>query len=120
VADKLVEQLELYHCRNTPIGDSFKRGISGGEKKRVSIGVELISRPNLLFLDEPTTGLDSSNALGIMKLLKSLEETVICTIHSPNTEVLNLFDKVLILSDGNLVYDGKPGGIERRLNVLDF
>jgi len=73
------------------IGDNFTRGISGGEKKRVSIGIELVSNPNLLFLDEPTTGLDSSTAEDIIKDLKSLCKrgiTIISTIHSPSKEIL--------------------------------
>lgn len=58
--------MDIKKCADTVIGDNFIRGISGGEKKRVSIGIELVSDPNLLFLDEPTTGLDSSTALDII------------------------------------------------------
>ncbi len=67
------------------------RGISGGEKKRTNIGIELISNPNLLFLDEPTTGLDSTTALSVMKMVRDLKKrgiTIISTIHSPSDNIL--------------------------------
>ncbi len=67
MVDELISLLGLDKVRNTRIGDERIRGISGGEKKRVNIGIELIQNPNLLFLDEPTTGLDSSTALSVMK-----------------------------------------------------
>lgn len=72
MAEEIIEILGLHKCADTMVGDSFNRGISGGEKKRVSIGIELVSDPNLLFLDEPTTGLDSSTALDIIKELHNL------------------------------------------------
>jgi len=62
----------LVKCQNTLIGNSLIRGVSGGERKRTSIGVELLSNPSLLFLDEPTTGLDSSTSLTIVNILKDL------------------------------------------------
>jgi ABC-type multidrug transport system ATPase subunit len=72
------------------------RGISGGEKKRTSIGVELVTNPTVLFLDEPTSGLDSYAALETVKLLKELSNqgcTVLCTIHQPSSEIYSVFDK---------------------------
>ncbi len=64
--NELIQLLGLDRVRNTKIGDDLNRGLSGGEKKRVSIGIELIQKPYLLFLDEPTTGLDSSTAYSVM------------------------------------------------------
>ena len=61
--NRLIKELGLTRCKNTKVGNSLIRGISGGERKRTSIGVELLTNPSLLFLDEPTTGLDSSTAL---------------------------------------------------------
>ena len=95
----------------------------GGEKKRVSIGIELISSPNLLFLDEPTTGLDSSTALDIIKGLKTLTDhgmTLITTIHSPSDDILETFDNLIILCEGNLVYEGAPSKIEKRIKDLGY
>ena len=68
-ASEIIELMSLQKCQDTPVGNNLKRGVSGGEKKRVSIGIELISNPNLLFLDEPTTGLDSTTAYDIIENL---------------------------------------------------
>ena len=99
------------------------RGISGGEKKRTSIGIELISDPSLLFLDEPTTGLDSTTALDIIDNLSNLAKrgiTLITTIHSPSAEILSKFDNLIILCAGYLVYEGSPNKISRRIKKLGF
>lgn len=71
-------------CQNTKIGTNLIRGVSGGERKRVSIGVELLTDPSLLFLDEPTTGLDSSTSLQVIEILIELANsgrTVVSSIH---------------------------------------
>ncbi len=76
--------MRLTKCQNTKIGGALVKGISGGERKRTSIGVELITDPQLIFLDEPTTGLDSFTATGVMETLRALAasgRTVISTIH---------------------------------------
>ena len=76
------------------------KGISGGERKRTSIGVELITDPQLIFLDEPTTGLDSFTAAGVMETLRALASsgrTVVSTIHQPNSEIYNNFDRLLLI-----------------------
>lgn len=111
IVDELIDLLGLEKVWNTRIGSDQVRGISGGEKKRVNIGVELIQTPNLLFLDEPTTGLDSYTAYQIMQLVQKLKQTgitIISTIHSPTNKILNLFDKVIILGEGKVLYDGPP------------
>lgn len=69
----MIELLGLQNCADTMVGNTDVRGISGGEKKRVNIGIELIQNPNLLFLDEPTTGLDSTNALNVMNNVQKLK-----------------------------------------------
>ena len=114
----MIEILGLEDSADTLIGNSFIRGISGGQKKRVNIGIELIQNPNLLFLDEPTTGLDSTTAFDIMSTVQKLKQrniTIISTIHAPSQKILNLFDKIIILCEGYLIYDGKPGDIKNRL-----
>ena len=121
--EEVLGVLNLHKCADTVVGDAFTRGLSGGEKKRTSIGVELISSPNLLFLDEPTTGLDSTTALDIVMNLAELKKsgiTIICTIHQPSEEIMALFDKVVMLVDGNLVYDDSPYKIEEHLASLGF
>ncbi|CAK4124382.1 unnamed protein product [Aphanomyces euteiches] len=87
--------------------------LSQGERKRVTIGVELLSNPSILFLDEPTTGLDSRAATIVMECVKRIAEsgrTVICTIHQPSTVLFELFDRLLLLkSGGQMVYFGDLG-----------
>ena len=77
-AQKIIDDLGLRKCADTLIGNSMIRGVSGGEKKRACIGVELISDPKVLFLDEPTTGIDAYTALEVMKCLKRLNEKKKC------------------------------------------
>lgn len=80
----------LKKCAETYVGNSLIRGLSGGEKKRTSVGVELLINPSLIFLDEPTTGLDSTTALNLVKFLNRLAHsgrTVVTTIHQPSSEI---------------------------------
>lgn len=82
--NSLIKDLGLTQCADTIIGNVMVRGISGGERKRTSIGVELLTNPSLIFLDEPTTGLDSSTAYNVVDLLRRIASngrTVIMTIH---------------------------------------
>ena len=84
--DMVIEGLKLEKGANTKIGGSLVKGVSGGERKRTSIGVELITDPDMIFLDEPTTGLDSFTASTIVQILNDLTssgKTVMCTIHQP-------------------------------------
>ena len=95
-------------------GGLFIKGLSGGEKKRTTIGYELISNPSLLLLDEPTSGLDSHTALKICQLLKaeaSRGTSIIATIHQPSFEIFNTFDRVILLSDGHTIYNGKTSDV---------
>jgi ABC-type multidrug transport system ATPase subunit len=100
------------------------RGISGGEKKRVSIGIELVTDPDLLFLDEPTSGLDASTALNIISLIKELAKArgmvVLMTIHQPRTDILDLFDKIILLSVGKTVWYGRTDSAIEHFNKLGF
>lgn len=87
--EHLINVLKLTKCQNTKIGGPAIKGVSGGERKRTSIAVELLMDPSLIFLDEPTTGLDSYTAtqvIGILRNLASNGRTVIQTIHQPNSE----------------------------------
>jgi len=102
--DDIVDRLGLEGCRATRIGGVLVKGISGGERKRTSIGYELITEPRLLLCDEPTSGLDSTTSLKIIRMLKREAEerhvTIICTIHQPSAETFNEFDRLLLLQDG--------------------
>ncbi|KAF7703912.1 ATP-binding cassette sub-family G member 1 [Cucumispora dikerogammari] len=103
--DKLFDILGLNEVRNSIIGDA-NSGISGGQKKRLSIAVELIGNPEILFLDEPTSGLDVFSATKLIKYLKQIEKTSIISIHQPSAEIFNLFDDVIILKDAKIFYKG--------------
>ncbi|KAJ3488823.1 hypothetical protein NLG97_g6123 [Lecanicillium saksenae] len=109
IVEDVIRELGLKECADTRIGNSQHRGCSGGEKRRVSIGVQLLANPSVLFLDEPTTGLDATSAYQIVRTLKSLAKkgrTIITTIHQPRSEIWNLFDNIVILTRGSPVYSG--------------
>lgn len=109
-AEAVIDQLGLTKCKKTIIGGKIVRGISRGERKRVSIGQELLMNPSLVFLDEPTTGLDSTVAKRIVLTLWELARggrTVVMTIHQPSSRLFYMFDKVLLLSEGTCLYFGK-------------
>lgn len=121
--EKVISAMHLENCADTPIGNPTVRGLSGGERKRTSIGVELVSNPKLLFLDEPTTGLDSGTALQVMQNISELKEkglTIAATIHQPSEEIMKLFDTIILMVDGSIVYKGPPNELESRLHQLDL
>ncbi|KAM9315196.1 broad substrate specificity ATP-binding cassette transporter ABCG2b [Pholidichthys leucotaenia] len=107
--EEILKDLGLTDCADTKIGTEFLRGVSGGERKRCSIGMELITSPSLLFLDEPTTGLDSNTANCIINLLHKLSrrgKTVVLSIHQPRYSIFKLFDHLSLMHKGEMVYAG--------------
>ncbi|KAJ2661802.1 hypothetical protein IWW48_002196 [Coemansia sp. RSA 1200] len=109
--EEVMRQLRLSHIANSRIGGGGgKRGISGGERKRVSIGIELVTEPSILVLDEPSSGLDSSSAEMVVKLTKDMAHArnlcTLMTIHQPSAEMVAQFDKLILLSQGKVVYMG--------------
>lgn len=103
----LLRLLRLIDCKDTIIGATEEKGISGGEKKRVSIGLELISEPNILFLDEPISGLDAYNAYNIMSILKNLVKngkSVVAVIHQPSSEIFNSIDHLIVMNNKKIIY----------------
>lgn len=104
VVEEIIMELGLKEAADTRVGS-----LSGGEKRRVSIGVQLLANPSVLFLDEPTTGLDASSAFQLVRTLKNLAakgRTVIFTCHQPRSEIWGLFDNLILLSRGCPVYSG--------------
>ncbi|KAJ1485051.1 P-loop containing nucleoside triphosphate hydrolase protein [Baffinella frigidus] len=98
--EEIITKLSLGKCADSIVGGAKVRGISGGERKRLNIGCELIGSPSLLFLDEPTTGLDSFQAEKVVASLRALADlghTVVCVIHQPSGAVFNTFDDLLLL-----------------------
>ncbi|GLT74858.1 hypothetical protein SLA2020_466240 [Shorea laevis] len=110
IVEGTIMEMGLQDCADRLIGNWHLRGISGGEKKRVSIALEILTRPQLLFLDEPTSGLDSASAFFVVQTLRSVVHdgrTVISSIHQPSSEVFALFDDLFLLSGGEAVYFGE-------------
>jgi len=111
VVAEIISTLEISHIANSIIGDERRRGISGGQRKRVNIGMELVAKPAVLFLDEPTTGLDSSTAKEVCSMLRELchtqQLTAAAVIHSPSIPTINQFDDLCLLGKGGqLIYFG--------------
>ncbi|EHL02103.1 putative Uncharacterized ABC transporter ATP-binding protein/permease [Glarea lozoyensis 74030] len=109
VVDEVILELGLKECANTRIGNHQHKGCSGGEKRRTSIGVQLLSNPSVLFLDEPTTGLDATSAFQLIRTLKTLAQrgrTIVTTIHQPRSEIWGMFDGLVILTRGSPVFSG--------------
>ncbi|CAG5928594.1 unnamed protein product [Menidia menidia] len=105
----LIKELALTKVADSKVGTQMTRGISGGERKRTSIGMELIIDPAVLFLDEPTTGLDASTANSVLLLLKRMAgqgRTIIMSIHQPRYSIYRLFDTLTLLVGGKMVYHG--------------
>lgn len=110
IVEGTIMELGLQECADRHIGNWHLRGLSGGEKKRLSIALEILTRPRLLFLDEPTSGLDSASAFFVVQTLRNIAHdhvrTVISSIHQPSSEVFALFDHLFLLSGGQTVYFG--------------
>ncbi|KAG1690166.1 hypothetical protein DVH05_028714 [Phytophthora capsici] len=107
--EDVMDAMGLGTARDTLVGDIFRKGLSGGQKRRLSIAIELLSNPSILILDEPTSGLDSSAAHNVMKFIVKLcaeGKTVVCTIHQPSSLVYDMFTNVVVLSAGQTVYCG--------------
>ncbi|GMH17483.1 hypothetical protein Nepgr_019324 [Nepenthes gracilis] len=109
-ADMVIREMGLQDSINTRIGGGSKKGISGGQRRRVSICIEILTRPALLFLDEPTSGLDSAASFHVMshivKFAQKDKSTVVASIHQPSSEVFELFHNLCLLCSGRLVYFG--------------
>ncbi|KAK0521302.1 hypothetical protein OC834_006715 [Tilletia horrida] len=112
-ADHVLDMVRLNAAAQTPIGSGTTRGVSGGERKRVSIACELVTEPALLMLDEPTSGLDSFSSFQICQNLRSITKaqniSTLLTIHQPSFAVFCLADRVMLLARGGVFYDGPPG-----------
>ncbi|XP_050377734.1 ABC transporter G family member STR-like [Argentina anserina] len=116
---ELLDQLGLQTATHTYIGDEGRRGVSGGERRRVSIGIDIIHKPSLLFLDEPTSGLDSTSAYSVVEKVKEIARggsIVLMTIHQPSYRIQNLLDRMTILARGKLIYSGSPHGLSAHLS----
>ncbi|KZV81463.1 P-loop containing nucleoside triphosphate hydrolase protein [Exidia glandulosa HHB12029] len=109
IVEQTILELGLSDAADTIVGGAGRKGISGGEKRRVSIGCVLVSFPSVLVLDEPTTGLDSFTAFQLLETLSRLARrgrTVILSLHQPRSDAFPLFDRLVLLSRGHLIFAG--------------
>ncbi|XP_037830780.1 broad substrate specificity ATP-binding cassette transporter ABCG2d isoform X2 [Kryptolebias marmoratus] len=117
----LIEELGLTKVADSKVGTQTARGISGGERKRTNIGMELVIDPAVLFLDEPTTGLDASTANSVLMLLKRMAgqgRTIIMSIHQPRYSIYRLFDTLTLLVNGKMAYHGPaPNALDYFANI---
>merc|ERR1719238_881323 len=103
IVEDVLNVMQIDHIQASIVGGVSERGISGGQRKRVNIGLELAAFPTLLFLDEPTSGLDSTSSLALVKSLKKMTQlgiTIVVVAHQPRWSLFTLFDDVLILAKG--------------------
>ncbi|MEQ8626314.1 ATP-binding cassette domain-containing protein [Ekhidna sp.] len=112
LVSKTLDSLGLTEAKDLKVGNPLQKTISGGQRKRLNIGLELLREPSVLFVDEPTSGLSSRDSENIMDLLKELSlrgKMVFVVIHQPSSEIFKMFDKLLILdSGGHQIYYGNP------------
>lgn len=123
IVENLMKQLGLTKSADTIVGDAKVRGLSGGERKRLSIAVEMISSPSLIFLDEPTSGLDSAAAANLVEKLRDLAnegKTVVAVIHQPSQHVFSMFDDLLLLSDGQQMYFGPVDEVRKYMQKQGY
>src|SRR5262249_47597674 len=110
--ERLLQTLGLYETRDLKVGNPLEKTISGGQRKRLNIALELIREPSVLFVDEPTSGLSSRDTENIMDLLKQLVlkgRVVFVVIHQPSSDIFKLFDRLLMVDqEGYPVYYGDP------------
>ncbi|KAJ8248316.1 hypothetical protein GJAV_G00240700 [Gymnothorax javanicus] len=107
--DDVIAELRLRQCAHTRVGNEYVRGVSGGERRRVSIAVQLLWNPGILILDEPTSGLDSFTAHNLVITLSRLargNRLVLLSVHQPRSDIFQLFDLVVLLSSGSAAYCG--------------
>ena len=112
----MLDELNLLDCADTMVGGVLIKGLSGGERKRTSVGVELVTRPRLVFMDEPTSGLDSFNALELVHVLQKVAKTgssVLLTIHQPSSESFMAIDRLILLKGGRVMYGGLTKNVPR-------
>lgn len=111
IVDQTIEELGLKECADTVVGGIFRKGISGGERRRLSIGCVLVTLPSVLILDEATTGLDATTSFLLLQTLSELAKrhsrTIILSLHAPRSDAFALFDRLMVLSKGDVVYSGR-------------
>ncbi len=110
--DKVLQDLDLYDIKDLQVGDILNKKVSGGQRKRLNIGLELMREPVILFIDEPTSGLSSFDSEKVMNLLRNQAlsgKLVFAIIHQPSSDIIKMFDRLWLLDKGGyMIYDGDP------------
>ncbi|KAJ7171842.1 P-loop containing nucleoside triphosphate hydrolase protein [Mycena crocata] len=135
IVDQTIDELGMKECADTVVGGTFRKGISGGERRRLSIGCVLVTLPSVLILDEATTGLDATTSFLLLQTLSELAKrhsrTIILSLHAPRSDAFALFDRLMVLSKGDVVYSGRASDslawfeergceLRKETNPLDF
>jgi ABC-type multidrug transport system ATPase subunit len=122
--EDVMEMLEITRIRDSVVGSVSRRGISGGQRKRVNIGLELVADPTLLFLDEPTSGLDATSSQIVLRALQQLTRlgrTIVAVIHQPRYSIFTMFDQVILLGvGGQTVYSGSAKKARQYFSSIGF
>ncbi|KAA0717841.1 ATP-binding cassette sub-family G member 8 [Triplophysa tibetana] len=121
--DDVIAELRLRQCAHTRVGNEYVRGVSGGERRRVSIAVQLLWNPGILILDEPTSGLDSFTAHNLVITLSRLargNRLVLLSVHQPRSDIFQLFDLVVLLSSGSAMYCGQAKDMVPYFTALGY
>ncbi|KAL2773858.1 ATP-binding cassette sub-family G member 8 isoform 1, partial [Daubentonia madagascariensis] len=121
--EDVIAELRLRQCADTRVGNTYLRGVSGGERRRVSIGVQLLWNPGILILDEPTSGLDSFTAHNLVKTLSRLAKgnrLVLLSLHQPRSDIFRLFDLVLLMTSGNTIYLGAAQNMVEYFTAIGY
>lgn len=121
LTERMLKELGLLDCADTFVGGPLLKGISGGERKRTSVGVELVVKPEIVFLDEPTSGLDSHSAVQLVNVLHKVSNagsSVLLTIHQPSSEVFHTLDYIILLNKGRVMYTGSVDSVAEDFEKL--
>lgn len=121
---EVMQELGIDGIKDSKIGQADDRSISGGERRRVAIACELVTSPSILFLDEPTSGLDAYNAFNVVESLVTLarnyKRTVIFTIHQPRSNIVTLFDHLVLLAKGRIIYSGSQAQAQNYFGTIGY
>ncbi|KAG2634132.1 hypothetical protein PVAP13_2NG252909, partial [Panicum virgatum] len=120
----IIKILGLSDCADTIVGDALRRGISGGQKKRTTIGEMLVGRAKCFFMDDVSTGLDSSTTFEIMTFLRQMtylmDLTMVISLLQPAPETFELFDDIILLCEGRIIYYGPQENVVSFFNTIGF
>lgn len=119
IIDELLQKLDIFNIKNRKIGE-MGCNLSGGQLKRIELGLELLSKPDILFVDEPLSGLDSYSSLITIKHIKNLKETAVITAHNPSNSILEYCDHIIILYNSKIFFEGTSEELTKYINKIGY